>query len=234
MRTTLSCVGLVAGLALAGAAQAQVPWGGGMSSGSASFFDWANGHNSNTNLFGTPTLVGSSFYFFPSDFVARSDNGSAPSGFTDHATDTLEVDLIAHAGFKIDGISVQEVGDFSVAGSDAYADINGTMQISDGAHGSLTPDFLGFNQTFPATSGFNTPWGGSAMRDLTTVEFGVPFESIHLSVTNNLIAFSIPGSSAVIRKTVVGGAMAINVLPEPGAMGLIVMAGLVAARRRRA
>ena len=205
-----------------------------MASGSASFFDWANGHNSNTNLFGTPTLIGSSFYFFPSDFVARSDNGVAPSGFTDHATDTLEVDLIAHAGFKIDGISVQEVGDFSITGSGASADINGTMQISDGAHGSLTPDLLGFTPAFPATSGFNTAWGGNAMRDLTAVEFGVPFSVIHLSVTNNLIAISVPGSSAVIRKTVVGGAMAINVLPEPGVLALVAMAGLVGARRRRA
>jgi hypothetical protein len=53
-------------------------------------------------------------------------------------------------------------------------------------------------------------------------------------MTNNLIAFSIPGSSAVIRKTIVGGAMAINVLPEPGVLGLVGLAGLVAVRRRRA
>ncbi len=233
MRTILTSVGLIAGLALAGAAQAQVAWGNGMASGSATFFDWANGHNSNTNLFGTPTLVGSSFYFFPSDFVASSQNGSAPLGFTDHASDTLEVDLIAHGGFKIDGISVQEFGDYTVTGTGASADINGTLQVSDASHGSLTPDHLAFNQSFPATSGFNTSWGGSAMRDLTAVEFGVPFDLIHLSITNNLIAISVPGSSAVIRKTVVGGAMAINVLPEPGAMSLVVMAGLIAARRRR-
>ena len=72
------------------------------------------------------------------------------------------------------------------------------------------------------------------MRDLTAVEFGTPFSVIHISVTNNLIAFSVPGSSAVIRKTIVGGAMAINVLPEPGVLGLVAMGGLLAARRRRA
>jgi len=234
MRTILTRIAMIAGLAAAGAANAQVAWGNGMASGSATFFDWANGHNSNTNLFGTPTLIGSAFYFFPSDFVARSDNGAAPAGFTDHATDTLEVDLIAHAGFKIDGISVQEVGDYSITGTGASADINGTLQISDVAHGSLVPASLGYNPVFPATSGFNTSWSGNVMTDLTAVEFGVPFSVIHISVTNNLIAFSVPGSSSVIRKTIVGGAMAINVLPEPGVLALVAMAGLVGARRRRA
>ena len=233
MRTTITRLAVIAGLALAPAALADVPWGNGMSSGSGSFFDWANGHNSNTNLFGTPILVGSSFYFFPSDFVARSDNGSAPLGFTDHATDTLEVDLIAHAGLKIDGISVTESGDYSISGSNASANITGVLQVSDAAHGSLVPDNLGYNPVFPAYSGFNTPWSGNVNKDLTTLEFGIPFEVIHLSIRNDLIAVSAGGSTSVIRKTVVGGAMAINVLPEPGVLGLVAMAGLVGARRRR-
>ncbi len=234
MRTIITRLALVAGVALASGASAQVPWGGGMDHGTGTFFDWANGHNSNTNLFGTPTIVGSSFYFFPSNFVARSDNGAAPLGFTDHATDTLEVDLIAHGSFKIDGIAVSESGDYSITGNNAMADLTGTLQVSDASHGPLAPNSLGYNPVFPATSGFNTPWSGSVMTDLTTFEFGVPFDHIHISITNNLVAFSVPGSSAIVRKTIVGGAMSINVLPEPGVLGLVVMAGLAAARRRRA
>lgn len=232
MRTIVTRLALIAGVALTGAANADTPWGNGMASGTnvpGTFFDWSGGHNSNTNLYGTPTLVGSAFYFFPSEFVAQSD---LSNGYGTHvATDTLEVDLFAHVGFAIEGISVAEYGDFTIAGPNASADLTGVMQISDGVHGSLAPNNLGFNPVFPATSGSNTTWGGSAITDLTT--FGAPFTGLHLSITNNLIAISVPGSSAVIRKTIVGGAMAINVLPEPGALALIVMAGLVVARRRR-
>ena len=69
-------------------------------------------------------------------------------------------------------------------------------------------------------------------------EVKLPAEEIshvgNFSITNTLIAISGPDGSAVIRKTLVGGTMAVAILPEPGVLGLVALAGLAAARRRRA
>src|SRR5262250_632203 len=86
MSTLITRSAVLAVVVFAGAAYADTPWAGGMANGSATFFDWANGHNSDSNLFGTPTLVGDTFYFFPSNFVASSNNGVPAS-----ATDTIDV-----------------------------------------------------------------------------------------------------------------------------------------------
>lgn len=235
MRTLITRSAIVAAFAFAGVVQAQTPWSGvGGSagpSGSASFFDWANGHNSNSNLFGSPTLIGDTFYFFPSNFVAQSNNGATVA-----ATDTIDVDLIIHANLKFDGVSVTEYGDFSIDNSTTTGgsvNCTGVMSITDLANVRSTLDNMAFSQTFPATSGVNQAFSGGTSRDLAAIEFGVPFTTIHLSITNDLLAISSPNGSAVIRKTLVGGTMAVAILPEPGVLGLLAAAGLMAARRRR-
>src|SRR5262245_48412816 len=157
MRTLITRSAVVAVVALAGVARADTPWGGGMASGSASFFDWANGHNSNSNLFGTPTLIGDTFYFFPSNFVAVSNNGVPGT-----ATDTIDVDLIIHSNFKFDGISVTEYGDYSIDGAGGSVDCQGVMNINDPGNNRLFGDNMAFSQAFPATSGVNQSFSGGA------------------------------------------------------------------------
>jgi hypothetical protein len=230
MRTQTSRVlslGLV--LAFAAGAQADVPWSN--PNGTASFFDWANGHNA-TNLFGSPTLVGDTFYFFPANFVANSSGNGQVT-----ATDTFSVDLLVHAGFKFDGISISELGDYAVQtapGGSASVNATATLAVTDNlVPGRVFNDNLGFNPVFPQTAG-SGPWQASVQRDLASAEGGVPFQSIHISLTNGLIAISTPGSSAVIRKTVVGVPVAVTILPEPGMLAMLGLGGLVAARRRRA
>lgn len=229
MRTALIRASVVAAMAVGSAVMADVPWGNGMASGNASFFSWANGQDTNSNLFGTPTLVGDTFYFFPSNFVATSVDGVPGM-----ATDTLSFDVIVHPNFKIDGIAIQEFGDYSINGQGSV-DVQGVLNVSDAPHGALAPANMLFNPTFPAASGVNQNWSGGTAFDLTNFEGGVPFQVIHISITNTLVAISAgPGHSAVVRKTIVGDTMAITVLPEPGVLALVAMSGLLASRRRRA
>lgn len=230
MRKPLSSI-LSVGLVLVGAAgaQAQVPWTN--PSGSGSFFDWANGQNLN-GLFGSPTLVGDTFFFFPANFVANSNgNGQVV------ATDTFSVDLIVHAGFKFDGISISELGDYAVQtapGGSASVDASAVLAVQDVMNpGRIFNDNLSFNPVFPQNAG-SGPWQAGVQRDLASAEGGVPFQIVHISLTNGLIAFSTPGSSAVIRKTVVGVPVAVTILPEPGMLAVLGLGGLLAARRRRA
>jgi hypothetical protein len=220
------CISVAVVLAAAAGANAQVAWSNPF--GTASFFDWANGQNSNSNLFGSPTLVGDTFIFFPVNFVANSVNG-VPA----NATDTFSVDLLVHPGFKFDGISISELGDYTIQGEGSVA-ANATMTVADNLNVRNYVNPLAFNPAFPVFSGTNQSWNGSAMRDLAAAEGGTPFISIHLEVTNNLIAISTPGGSAVIRKTIVGVPVAVTILPEPGVLAMLGLGGLLAARRRRA
>ncbi|MFN0133751.1 MAG: PEP-CTERM sorting domain-containing protein [Phycisphaerales bacterium] len=223
MKTLATVVGV---LALAGAAQAQIPWNN--PNGAGPFFNWANGQNS-TGLFGSPSLIGDTFVFFPANFVALSENG-----VMDTKTDTMSVDLFVQPGYKFDGIRISEFGDYSILGQGSV-DATATLALSDTLNpGRNTSDIMGFNPIFPATTGTNQSWQGDVGRDLALIEFGTPFLNIHLEFTNTLVAISIPGSSAVIRKTLVGVPVAIQILPEPGALALLAFGGLVASRRRRA
>jgi MYXO-CTERM domain-containing protein len=221
---------LVAGavLAAAGAAHAQ-SWGAN-ANGNATFFSWANGHNT-TGLFGAPTIIGDTFYFFPINFVASASSpiGGNPTQVT--ATDTFEVDLFVHPGYKFDGISISETGDYSITGPGS---VQATAQLATqdllNPRNASTPAI--FNPSFPIASGAST-WTGGASEDLASLEGGTPFINIHLSFTNNLISIAGPGGTSVIRKTVVGDGMAVTILPEPGVAAFLGLAGLLAARRRR-
>lgn len=223
MKTIAAVAGV---LALAGAAQAQIPWAN--PNGVGPFFTWANGQNA-TGLFGSPTLVGDTFIFFPANFAAVSENG-----VPDTKTDTMKVDIYVQAGYKFDGIRISEYGDYSILGT-GQVDAAASLTLVDIDNpGRNTADTMAFAPVFPQASGVNQSWSGDVGRDLSLIEFGVPFLKLHLELRNDLIAISAPGSSAVIRKTLVGVPVAIQILPEPGALALLAFGGLVASRRRRA
>ncbi len=233
---TSSFIALSAVVSMAGAASAQL-WGGGMDHGTASWFDWSNGHNT-TNLFGSPFLVGDTFYFTPQNFVANAVDGA-----TSHVTDSFEVDLLVHAGFKFDGIHVAEYGDYTMTATNPAP--AGPSSVSSAALLETTEN-IGAHRTastplsFPglpisSMTSLNNTWSGSGDQNLAALESGTPFTNIHIKVTNDLIAISGGnGMAAEIRKTVFGGQMAVTIVPAPGAAGVLGLAGLLASRRRRA
>ncbi len=85
MSNKVSCVAIAGLVSLAGVAQAQVNWV--PTSGSGTFFTYTGGFSDN-GRFGNPTLVGDSFQFTPTTFVANSVNGNAAS-----VPDRMQVDL---------------------------------------------------------------------------------------------------------------------------------------------
>jgi uncharacterized protein (TIGR03382 family) len=52
-------------------------------------------------------------------------------------------------------------------------------------------------------------------------------------LNNNLVAISTPNGVAFIEKKVVGTGIIIEIIPTPGALALLGLAGLVTLRRRR-
>jgi hypothetical protein len=237
MFRTKACVLAIVGLA--GVASADVPWT--PPSGSGSFFDYFLGHNSNTNLFGSPTLVGNSFQFFPSNFVAQSVGGVAAA-----ATDQMNVQLVAHAGQQFTQIRVQEFGSWSIVGVASLQD-SGTMFVTDLinprppgqspviaslAYNVLGP--VGTPNSMPITTPGSGTWSGDRTIDLSAI-IGPAWTSVMLVFTNTLQAGTTGANSAgTIRKEAVSGpSIIVTVLPAPASGALLAAGCAVLARRRR-
>ncbi|MEX2218559.1 MAG: PEP-CTERM sorting domain-containing protein [Phycisphaerales bacterium] len=222
----------VGSVALGQGAPPGIPWSN--AAGTGTFFNWDNGQNSTTNLFGSPILMnGTQFVFFPSGYVAQGENGTSQT-----TTDRFDVDLTAFAGYKFTEIRIETFGDYSITGQGSVnvigsLDINeliGPQRITSDA---LLPVPPGSMPVVNTTGGVSGNFQMLASRDLTLIEGGIPFTELHISFTNNVIAISGPGGVAQIGKTVVGFPIAVTIIPEPGMIALLGLGGLVAMRRRR-
>jgi hypothetical protein len=220
-------VAAVAALFLPALALADTPWDN--PDGTADRFDWANGHNSDTNLFGSPTYYGgSNLYFLNSDFAAYADDG----GTFDSATDTLGVDLTAHAGDKFLSISIFEYGDYNITGGDGNsvsADLDMTGTVAGHPMSPFLDDFL-FSAA--GASPGTVAWQDDAA---LLMEFAAPdVTQVHLSVSNTLVAVSDgAGGTASIQGNFVLLGVAVTVIPEPASLSLLTLGGLLVLRRRR-
>lgn len=208
-------------LAMAGAAQAFVPWSN--ASGNGAWFSWSGGGSDN-GLFGSPILVaGQSFVFFPSNFRAQSVNGGASI-----VSDRLQVTLEANAGYTFDQVTIQEFGDYGVVNGGSVT-ANAAMFVTDlnrplGGDNPRTD-----NQTFTTNANGLGNWSVQVQTLLST--WIPPANRIQIVCNNNLIAISNgQGSVAFIEKKVAG---IIITVPTPGSMALLGLGGLVATRRRR-
>jgi len=221
---TLAAVLTVA--AVSGTALAQVPWD--QPNGSTTNFDWANGGSAN-GLFGNPTILpDGSFLFNPTQFVAQVAGGPG----ADTIADQLFFDIIAKPGFNITGVRITEVGDYAITG-DAGVSVGGGLFITN-------LDFFAFEtDTLLSTPGspITTPTPGSIWTATAGVDLSdkVPaWNNIRIQLDNILSAWTNnANSSAFIEKKVVGSSIRIEIIPAPGAVSLLGLAGLVALRRRR-
>jgi hypothetical protein len=214
------------GMLICGSAMASTPWT--TPSGDGAFFHYQNGQNAQplNNGFGNPQLQnGVQFVFIPQSFEANASGGQQVT-----ASDQFDVDLHAFAGFKFTEVRIQVLGDYSITPTGSV-NVTGAMDINELPGGRSTHDNLVTTPAMPITSGAGS-WQGDSYRDLSLIEFGVPFTDLHISYSNNLIAIS-TGGSATVHNTIVGFPIAVTVIPEPGVLALLAVAGIVMGRRRR-
>ncbi|HUU82200.1 MAG TPA: PEP-CTERM sorting domain-containing protein [Phycisphaerae bacterium] len=220
-------VAVLAALCVPVAASADVAWDN--PGGNAENFDWAGGHNSDTNLFGSPSWYGGdNLYFLSSDFAPYA-NGTP---VTDSATDTMDVDLTAVGGKKFASIAVFEYGDYNIVGG-AGNTVSADLGMTGTAAGHPMSPFLGsFSFGAAGDSAGTVPWNDDAA---LSMEFAVPdVTTLHLSVTNTLVAISDgAGGTASIQGNFVLLGIAVTVIPEPASMSLLALGGLAVLRRRR-
>jgi hypothetical protein len=196
-------------------------------------------------LFGTPSVVGDSLNFTPSDFKAiSSDDGIVITAETFNAS----VEVTANAGYEITGAALVEVGDYFNINSDFTAGegvaVGGQLivrdldDLTDSATSSIVADapltalttLAGFSTTgWSADAGVGIPaaWGGSD---------GL-VSGVNLTVENILLAASFePSSISFIEKKFVSVAIVTTPVPEPETYAMLLASlGLVGfmARRRR-
>lgn len=97
-----------------------------------------SGGGSDFGLFGNPVVTDTGFSFFPSQFSALSQNGFADTR-TDRLFVTISLPQDATSHMKLVGISVSELGDYSILGS-------GSVKVT----GLLTATILGTWRNDPA------------------------------------------------------------------------------------
>ncbi len=226
MQNRLRALPLVGGAVLAataGMALGFVPWTN--QAGATGNFTWANGGSDN-GLFGSPTIVGNSFVFFPSGFRAQSVNG-----VPDARADRLSVDLTAIAGFFFTHVVIEEFGDYAVAGPQGgFVNVLGVLRVTDLIGGGVHNGPLVTNPPMPVFAGAGA-WTGLASVDVSN-ELPV-WRRINVQMFNEVIAVSVPGGVAYIEKKVVGAGVRIRIIPTPGSAALLLSAAGVAAFRRR-
>jgi hypothetical protein len=202
------------GLATLGAlsvSAATVPWSS--PSGSTAFFDYSNGQ-SDKGLFGSPTVVGNTFIFFPSNFQAQAANGQASI-----TSDRLSFTLMAKPGVQIQGITISEAGDYSILGSGTVS-ATGALFATNLNQFGIQSDTLHTTPTFPqGTDSFLTGlWSGYSSVTLPNGWTKV-----------QVVANNIPE----IDKKVVGADVVIGVIiPEPTTISLFGIGGAMWLLRR--
>jgi hypothetical protein len=196
-------------------------------------------------LFGSPTVSVDSLVFNPVSFGASAQNGSF-----DITDGTLTTRIDARPGFTIPSFNITERGDYTLAGSGTAA-TNATVSLSifitvlevndvpinaqsfSGYAGTFSPS--GGTYDLVNDAGVLVQWNGSATVniDAALASRGImgSATSVIVTINNQLLAFSQPGTVAFIKKKDIGGV--IITVPTPGAMALVGAGALMASRRRR-
>lgn len=217
-----------------------------------------------TPLYGAPTVTGDSIDFNPIGFDANSSGGG-----TDVTDGQLTFMVVAKPGYGIPRINFDEAGDTTLAGIVPLGSTNtGTVVVADGVIDIHEVDFVGINNIsvpfallFNPSNGdyylgvdggggpfYHTQWTGSVSVNLLQALFDHGVRrvlgptKISVNLDNALIAFSQPGTSALIAKKDFGG-LSITVdqpgggggpdIPEPASLMLagLGLIGMVLGRR---
>jgi hypothetical protein len=191
-------------------------------SGHATNFNWDNGYSAH-GRFTAPILSGQDTLVFGVEgFTTESIDGEANS-----ISDTLVFELTALNDHSFDGITIAESGDYGIdADNGGLVGVSGTVSIdnlggSGSQYGNLTNDLQTMPQIYVED--------GTAWHAWTEVGIGPSdWTHIRITLTNNLWAeTSGGGSTAWIAKKGLGTTIAIQLIPEPATIGLLMLGSLV-------
>lgn len=192
-------------------------------------------------LFGTGQTIGDQLLFTPTAFSSTSENGQA-----DTTQATMTMNLVAKGPYAIDRITIYEVGDYALSGSDLTntgVTVNGTLLITPTIGGLPFPNIDPLDIVWTVLSSDadseNGLFTAFAEIDFTTIP-GEPIKAAAFSLTNKLQSWSEIGSSATITKQAISGpvvqvSIETSPVPLPGAVWLLGggLAGLAGARIRK-
>ncbi len=198
--------------------------------GDAGDFTYSNGQDIN-GYFGDPLVPGdNTFYYIAADFqVSSAGGGPGPQG--DHQFDTTSFDAVAKPGLQFSLIRVQAFGTYAVTGAGASVNVDAGLDITEnGGMGRNWAGPLATTPGFPVTNG-SGDWSGLSVVDIT-FELPVPYSSLHVAMANDVLAISIPGSSATINVQYQDLKIEFEVIPEPGTLALLALGGLALLRRK--
>jgi hypothetical protein len=214
----MSLVGAALIGALASSAFAVIPWTTPAGSSPGNVFSYSGGQSTN-GLFGDPIVTDSGFFFFPTGFLITSTAGTPAN-----ATDKVQVTLTVPAGALL-GLSLQEVGDYSILGggaSSATGTVTATVVSASGPTpvGTILADsFTSLQTTAGNLSGI---WSGTASvaipSDVTQIR--IVFDNI-LNATS-----SATGTSTIDKK------VSVIIIPEPATLGALMGGALLLLRRK--
>ncbi len=201
-------------------------------------------------LFGAPTASGNSLDFSPNAFEADCALSASCPPTPHSVSDTLVIDIDAHAGQYIDTIVLSEAGDTTLTSflnalaattvvADVFIDV---LEIDGNAVNGINANaqmvFTNGGQYESNDEGTGTHlWTGFLSLDVDSVIAGASATGnatlVRISLANTITAFAESGAAARIEKKDIDG-LAITVVPEPGTallMGLGLL-GLSASNRR--
>ena len=188
-------------------AQANTYWSN--SSGNADYFDWQNGQSLN-GLFGDPMLSGDTFVFFPSNFRAESLDGLDGSAY-----DRLEFELIAHPGFSFKNFDFSEFGDYGILGNGSV-NVLSSLSIENLDTAQVLTSYFALNPSMPASSGQDI-WTAEALLAINSADW----THIKITLDNELLASSQPGSVSFIEKKVFSSDITMQTIPEPATVTIL-------------
>lgn len=234
---------------VASAASADINYG----NFSGTDFDFLNVTEDSTSgdplpLFGAPTVSGNSLDFNPT-FSANSVGGGL-----DIVEGQLNFTIVANDGAVIDSLDFAEAGDYTLVDPGAI----GTLATAASVSAAFFIEILeidgvpvaginsNYNMTFTPSGGtFNVVedgtaltviWEGSLFIDVQQILDDLDIDGqatmVAVALNNTLVASSESGTGAIIAKKDFDG-LTVTVIPAPGAMALLMLAGLSAGRRRR-
>lgn len=169
---------------------------------SGTFFD-VTFDNALVGNFGQPSLVGSTLFFTPTVFKAQSLNGV---GLNTEST-TINVQVMAHGGYRFTGIDLSEAGDYKLRAGHSSVNAGGALDVADIAHTMLAAGSITTTSALNNRDGLNHDWSALAGIDLDFPAWA-EVQTLELNLTNKLdattLSTDVGPKQAFIEKKFVG------------------------------